>query len=45
VPDRPGWGTEPHEDALAAHPPKASKRSGGKRRDPGITILRSTAAP
>jgi len=22
VPDRPGWGTEPNEDALAAHPPK-----------------------
>jgi L-alanine-DL-glutamate epimerase-like enolase superfamily enzyme len=23
VPDRPGWGTEPNEDALRAHPPKA----------------------
>jgi galactonate dehydratase len=22
VPDRPGWGTEPNEDGLAAHPPK-----------------------
>jgi L-alanine-DL-glutamate epimerase-like enolase superfamily enzyme len=22
VPDRPGWGTEPIEDALRAHPPK-----------------------
>ena len=22
VPDRPGWGTEPNEAALAAHPPK-----------------------
>ena len=22
VADRPGWGTEPNEDALAAHPPK-----------------------
>jgi L-alanine-DL-glutamate epimerase-like enolase superfamily enzyme len=22
VPDRPGWGTEPREEALAAHPPK-----------------------
>jgi L-alanine-DL-glutamate epimerase-like enolase superfamily enzyme len=22
VPDRPGWGTEPHEEALRAHPPK-----------------------
>ena len=22
VPDRPGWGTEPVEDALRAHPPK-----------------------
>jgi hypothetical protein len=22
VPDRPGWGTEPNEGALAAHPPK-----------------------
>jgi galactonate dehydratase len=24
VPDRPGWGTEPIEDALRAHPPKAT---------------------
>ena len=24
VPDRPGWGCEPNEDALAAHPPKAT---------------------
>ena len=23
LPDRPGWGTEPNEEALAAHPPKA----------------------
>ncbi len=23
VPDTPGWGTEPNEDALRAHPPKA----------------------
>jgi L-alanine-DL-glutamate epimerase-like enolase superfamily enzyme len=22
VPDRPGWGTEPNEDAIRAHPPK-----------------------
>ena len=22
LPDRPGWGTEPNEDALRAHPPK-----------------------
>src|SRR6476661_7838404 len=22
IPDRPGWGTEPNEDALRAHPPK-----------------------
>jgi L-alanine-DL-glutamate epimerase-like enolase superfamily enzyme len=22
LPDRPGWGTEPVEDALRAHPPK-----------------------
>jgi L-alanine-DL-glutamate epimerase-like enolase superfamily enzyme len=22
MPDRPGWGTEPNEDALRAHPPK-----------------------
>jgi L-alanine-DL-glutamate epimerase-like enolase superfamily enzyme len=22
VPDRPGWGTEPNEETLAAHPPK-----------------------
>jgi L-alanine-DL-glutamate epimerase-like enolase superfamily enzyme len=22
VPDTPGWGTEPNEEALAAHPPK-----------------------
>ena len=21
MPDRPGWGTEPREEALAAHPP------------------------
>ena len=24
VPNRPGWGTEPNEDALRAHPPKTS---------------------
>jgi len=24
VPDRPGWGCEPNEDAIRAHPPKAS---------------------
>jgi L-alanine-DL-glutamate epimerase-like enolase superfamily enzyme len=24
IPDRPGWGTEPNEDALRAHPPKGS---------------------
>jgi hypothetical protein len=24
VPDRPGWGTEPIEEALRAHPPKSS---------------------
>jgi galactonate dehydratase len=23
LPDRPGWGTEPNEEALRAHPPKA----------------------
>jgi galactonate dehydratase len=23
VPDRPGWGTEPNEDAILDHPPKA----------------------
>jgi galactonate dehydratase len=23
IPDRPGWGTEPNEDAIRAHPPKA----------------------
>jgi L-alanine-DL-glutamate epimerase-like enolase superfamily enzyme len=22
MPDRPGWGTEPNEEALRAHPPK-----------------------
>jgi len=22
IPDRPGWGTEPNEEALRAHPPK-----------------------
>lgn len=22
LPDRPGWGTEPNEEALRAHPPK-----------------------
>src|SRR5215475_1612786 len=26
VPDRPGWGTEPNEEAIAAHPPR--KQSG-----------------
>ena len=24
IPDRPGWGTEPNEEALRAHPPKTS---------------------
>jgi galactonate dehydratase len=24
VPDRPGWGTEPIEEALRAHPPKSA---------------------
>jgi galactonate dehydratase len=24
IPGRPGWGTEPNEEALRAHPPKAS---------------------
>jgi len=24
MPDRPGWGTEPNEDAIRAHPPKAT---------------------
>ena len=24
MPDRPGWGTEPNEDALRAHPPKGN---------------------
>jgi galactonate dehydratase len=24
IPDRPGWGTEPNEDALRAHPPKTT---------------------
>jgi galactonate dehydratase len=24
VPDRPGWGTEPIEEAILAHPPKVS---------------------
>ena len=24
LPDRPGWGTEPNEQAIAAHPPKTS---------------------
>jgi galactonate dehydratase len=22
IPDRPGWGTEPNEEGLRAHPPK-----------------------
>ena len=26
IPDRPGWGTDPVEDAIRAHPPK---RGGG----------------
>ncbi len=25
IPDRPGWGTEPNEDAIRAHPPKAQQ--------------------
>jgi L-alanine-DL-glutamate epimerase-like enolase superfamily enzyme len=25
MPDRPGWGTEPNEDAIRAHPPKAKQ--------------------
>ena len=25
MPDRPGWGTEPNEEALKAHPPKGPK--------------------
>jgi L-alanine-DL-glutamate epimerase-like enolase superfamily enzyme len=24
ISDRPGWGTEPNEEALRAHPPKAA---------------------
>jgi galactonate dehydratase len=24
IPDRPGWGTEPNEEALRAHPPKST---------------------
>ena len=24
MPDRPGWGTEPNEEAIKAHPPKQS---------------------
>ena len=24
IPDRPGWGTEPNEEAIRAHPPKGS---------------------
>ncbi len=24
IPDRPGWGTEPNEEGLRAHPPKTS---------------------
>jgi L-alanine-DL-glutamate epimerase-like enolase superfamily enzyme len=23
IPDRPGWGTEPNEEGLRAHPPKS----------------------
>jgi galactonate dehydratase len=23
MPDRPGWGTEPNEEGLRAHPPKS----------------------
>jgi (2Fe-2S) ferredoxin len=25
LPDRPGWGTEPNEAAIRAHPPKAQQ--------------------
>ena len=25
VPDRPGWGAEPNEEAIRAHPPKGKK--------------------
>jgi L-alanine-DL-glutamate epimerase-like enolase superfamily enzyme len=35
-PDRPGWGTEPIEEALAAHPPKEG---------PGFLVNRRSATP
>ena len=27
IPDRPGWGTEPNEEGLRAHPPKSERRA------------------
>jgi galactonate dehydratase len=33
VPDRPGWGCEPVEEALRAHPPKATGGLVGYRRN------------
>jgi hypothetical protein len=35
LPDRPGWGTEPNEAALAAHPPV--KGAGMIHRVPKLT--------
>lgn len=37
VPDRPGWGTEPNEEALRAHPPKTT--TGAKADAYGVTGL------
>ena len=31
VPDRPGWGTEPNEDAIRAYPPIASQADGSQQ--------------
>ena len=31
VPDRPGWGTEPDEEGLRAHPPKSGRGLLGSR--------------
>ena len=51
MPDRPGWGTEPNEEAIRAHPPKgsrgcstmAARRRASGRCDPGLAPHQSAA--
>jgi L-alanine-DL-glutamate epimerase-like enolase superfamily enzyme len=33
VPDRPGWGCEPNEEAIRAHPPKTAGGLADRRRE------------